>query len=81
MDRSYQEIVNAALEVRAGLRAKGHDPLLGKFFVTEREKLLVLDHPPFMVPVLNLERDRICGLKLEVITDEPMNHTQRRGCP
>lgn len=69
-------MVRAALSVRKDLIDKGRDPSAGKFFCSEHEKLTILDQPPFMVLPLNVERDRIAGLKIEVIEDGPPDNSR-----
>lgn len=69
--RTYDEMARAALSTRHAMLKKGQDPKDGKFFVTERERLVLLDMPPFMNPLMSEKRDRICGLKVEVISDGP----------
>jgi hypothetical protein len=69
--RTYDEMTRAALATRHAMLKKGQDPEGGKFFVTERERLVLLDMPSFMNPLMSQKRDRICGLKIQVISDGP----------
>ena len=69
MSRTYDEMIRSALGVRHAMLKKGHRTEHGKFFVTEHERLVILDRPPFHQPLLSEKRDRICGLKIEVIRD------------
>lgn len=70
MTRTFDEMYVAALAQRQKMLDEGRDPAGGKFVVTQHEKLAILDKPPFMNPALNVERDRICGLKV-VLLDAP----------
>lgn len=67
MTRSYDEMYIAALEQRQKMIDEGRDPKDGIFICSEREKLFILDKPPFINYELSASRDRICGLKIELI--------------
>ena len=69
--RTYDEMVRSAFAVRHAMMKKGQDTQHGKFFVTDMERMLILDQPPFMVSTLSIARDRICGLKIELISTAP----------
>jgi hypothetical protein len=70
--RSVKELYVDALGLRKRLRIQGKDPLTGLFNVTAGEKTLLLTEAvgsPYS-QAMSLERDRLCGVKLNVTDEE-----------
>lgn len=67
-ERTYHEMAKQAAEQRIALNngctQKEH------FVVSERELMILRDHPPCHLPEMNTQRTRIYGLRVAVLVNE-----------
>lgn len=65
--RTFEEMAEAAMLLRRKLLQEQKDPTAGVFHVTQEEECVLKDRTPFMHPMLNDTRNRLCGLEVKII--------------
>jgi hypothetical protein len=64
--RTADELIYTAVNLHQRLMDEGKDPVEHVFYVTQEELSTLKDLPPFNHPMLNAQRDRLCGMMLRV---------------